>query len=284
MVITDIKKRRGRLSEVYIDGEPAVRVDSDTLLLSGHRAGQKITDEQLHALITQSAEKRAKEKALWLLGHRAHTRQELFDKLSRDVTPQAAEQAVARMEALGYLDDGDFARRYAAELFTRKGYAARRVMQALLQKGIEKELAAEAVETLVPDPSEQIEELLRGKLGETLRRENGRDKVVAALRRNGFSWSEIRPCLTEAMKQRSLENGDEPEQNEEKILANADKTEEEQAVDDADCAERIRYLLETKYAHALGNEKERKRTVNSLVRRGFSRRQAEEAVKNNAEQ
>ena len=279
MRITDIKARRKRLCEVYIDREAAVRVDKETLLLSGYCVGQDITDQQLHTLITTSAEKRAKEKALWLLGCRAHTRKELFEKLSRDTTPQAAERAVTRMEELGYIDDEDFARRYAAELFTRRGYAARRTMEKLVAKGIEKELAGDIVEALAPDPIEQVVKILGGRLGETLRKENGRDKVVAALRRRGFSWSEIRPALAEAMERHALDEGDRPTQNEE-FEQEADRTEEEQTADDTDSVERIRYLLETKYAHALNSEKDRKRVVNSLVRRGFSRRLAEEITMN----
>ena len=61
MIITDIQPRRRRLSQLYIDGEAAVKVDTETLLKSGLAPGDEIDDEQLHALLQDSAAHRAEE-------------------------------------------------------------------------------------------------------------------------------------------------------------------------------------------------------------------------------
>ena len=42
----------------------------------------------------------------------------------------------------------EFAKRYAAELFNRKGFASRRAQYELLQKGIDKEMIAKVVERI----------------------------------------------------------------------------------------------------------------------------------------
>ena len=83
MILTDIRPRRRRLSQLYIDGEAAVQVDTETLARSGLAVGDELDDEALHALLQASAEHRAHEKALYLLEHRAHSKKELADKIAR---------------------------------------------------------------------------------------------------------------------------------------------------------------------------------------------------------
>lgn len=51
MKITDIAPRRHRLSQLYIDGEAAVKVDTETLLRRGIAIGDELDDEELHALL-----------------------------------------------------------------------------------------------------------------------------------------------------------------------------------------------------------------------------------------
>ena len=59
MKITDIAPRRHRLSQLYIDGEAAVKVDTETLLRRGIAIGDELDDEELHALLQASAKHRA---------------------------------------------------------------------------------------------------------------------------------------------------------------------------------------------------------------------------------
>ena len=54
------------------------------------------------------------------------------------------------MEELGLLNDEDYARRLANELFTRKKFGARRVKQELRQKGIDDALIAAVTGTKFP--------------------------------------------------------------------------------------------------------------------------------------
>lgn len=77
MKITEIKPRRKRLSAVYIDGEFAVSLDTQTLIENRFDVGREIDDEDLHEIIKLSNERRAKEKALWLLSYREHSKKSL---------------------------------------------------------------------------------------------------------------------------------------------------------------------------------------------------------------
>lgn len=266
MRITRIEQRRQKLDAVYIDGEFMANLDRETLALSGLGEGSEVSEEQLGDLIAGSDRKRAKEKALWLLSHRSHTKAELLEKVARSTSAEAAKEAVARMGELGMVDDADYGRRYALELAERRGYAARRIIQELRRKGIETALIEEIIEGLELDASEQIRTLLDRKYTRALLSPNGKSKVIASLQRYGYSWSEIQPCLEAWLAEQATEV--EAEDEEEFSLEAA-----------GDFDDRIRYLLETKYSHSLGNEKDRRRSVNALVTRGFSRLQVERVMR-----
>ena len=102
MELTATEPRRKRLTQLFIDGEAAVKIDTETFLRSGLRPGDQITDETLRQLILASDARRANEKALYLLEHRDHSKKELADKIARTAASrEAAQSAAQRMEELG---------------------------------------------------------------------------------------------------------------------------------------------------------------------------------------
>ena len=197
MKITDIVPKRKKLSALYIDGEFAMKLDTETIIASPYSAGSEITDEQLKELIEQSDEKRAKEKALWLISYRDHSKRELETKISKTSDREAAKKAVERMEELGLVNDEKYARRYAEELINVKHLSARGVKYKLNEKGIDRELTEQILEELDPDPREHIEILIERKYKTAINDEKGRRRAVAALQRMGYSWNDINAVLSE---------------------------------------------------------------------------------------
>ena len=81
--IVEIRPRRKKLSLIVReDGETAL-LDTTVLQENGVRAGQELPDERLEELSTLSQQHRAREKALYLLEYRSHSKKELADKISR---------------------------------------------------------------------------------------------------------------------------------------------------------------------------------------------------------
>ncbi len=197
MEITAIEPRRKRLSQLYLDGEAAVKVDTETLLKAGWKPGMEISDEDLHQLLQESEARRAKEKALYLLEYRSHSKKELADKISRITSREAAEAAVDKMEELGLVNDEDYGRQMAEYLLQKKGYGLRRARQELLQKGIDRELIEELLEELAPDPEEKLREIVERKYQNQLDDEKGYRRTVAALQRLGYGWEDIKTVLAE---------------------------------------------------------------------------------------
>lgn len=207
MRITAIEPRRKRLSALYLDGEFAVNIDAETLLISRYRIGQEISDEELHNLIQESDARRAREKALYLLSHRDHSKKELAEKIKRSgASGEAAQSAALRMEEIGLIDDESYARRYAAELLQRKYFSQSRIEYELQKKGIDRDLIHAIIEEMAVDPAQQLRELLARKYARNLQDEKGRRRTVAALQRLGYRWEDIRRALEEYMPDKGRED------------------------------------------------------------------------------
>ena len=201
MTITDVRPRKKSMVALYIDGEFAVNVDKETFLISKYKVGSQITDEDFCGLIQQSDNRRAKEKALYLIEYREHSSKELFDKIKRTTNEESARIAVKKMQDIGLVDDDAFAKRYALDLINRKKFAAKRVEYELVQKGIDREIAREIIENIDVDPKEQILELLLGKYKNAIGDEKKLKRTIASLQRYGYNWEDIRSALEEVKNQ-----------------------------------------------------------------------------------
>lgn len=197
MTITQIKQCRKYLSAIYIDGELAVKLDTRTVLENGLSVGDIIDDEQLREYIELSNERRAKEKALWLISNRDHSKKELIEKISRTADKASAQAAADRMEELGLVNDEKFARRYAQELIDVKHLSKTGVKYKLLQKGIDKDLIDEILEKTEIDPREHIRAVIEKKYIKVISDEKGKRRCVAALQRMGYGYSDINCVLRE---------------------------------------------------------------------------------------
>lgn len=199
MELTAAEPRRHRLTQLYIDGEQAVKVDTETFLRSGLRPGDELTDEQLHELLQASDAHRAQEKALYLLEYRSHSKKELTEKIARTAASyEAAQTAADRMEELGLVDDEDYARRYAREMFLRKRWGPMRVRQELRQKGISSQLIDELLAEYddADATQENIQAVLEKKYADWAEDEKVRRRAFAGLQRLGYSYGDIRAAMS----------------------------------------------------------------------------------------
>lgn len=197
MQITAIEPRRKGLSALYIDGELAMKLDTEVLIAQRFDVGREITDEELHECVLASERKRCKDKAMWLISFRDHSRRELVDKLRRDYSEDCCEQTADRMVELGLIDDERFARRYSADLINLKHLSYRGVRQKLAEKGISRELIDEVTGELEIDEEQQIRTIIDKKYSRVMNDEKGRRRAYNALMRLGFSYQDIKSVMAE---------------------------------------------------------------------------------------
>lgn len=198
--LTQIKEtKKGRLA-LFLDGEFAFSLDEDTFAAAHLHEDDELESWQVEQLRKQSDTRRALDKAMDYLSLRDHASGELYQKLCRKFDAHSAAYAVARAGELGLLDDAGFARRRAAELL-RKRKSRREILNDLAAKGIDRDTAAEAVESLY-DEAEEGEDPEMASVQALLERQYAaklaagkRDQVAAALARRGFSHAIIREAL-----------------------------------------------------------------------------------------
>lgn len=114
----------------------------------------------------------------------ARSRAELATKLAkRRVPDDVAERLLNRFEEVGLIDDAAFARAWVDSRQPGKGLGRRALAQELRRKGIDEEVAREALEEIDPgDEEEAARALVRRKL-RTLRRV---DRATATRRLTGM--------------------------------------------------------------------------------------------------
>lgn len=196
MLITAIEPRKKSMSALYIDGEFVMNLDSRTLIENRFDVGREIDDEDLYQIIKLSNERRAKEKALWMISYRDHSKKELKDKIRRTCDEDSAQKAVERMEELGLVNDENYARRYAQQLLFTKHMSKNGAFQSPVQKGIDKELASRILDEITVDSREHIRTVIDKKY-KNINDEKIRRRASAALQRLGYRWDEIRSVFEE---------------------------------------------------------------------------------------
>ncbi len=197
MTITAIKPQKKGLSALYIDGEFALKLDTETLLAHRVDVGSEIDDDKLKELIESSDIKRAKNKAMWLVSYRDYSKRELIEKVKKDSSLSAATLAVERLEELSLVNDERYATRYASDLIKLKRYSKSGAIRKLIEKGIDKELAQDAVDSVECDTDENIRAIIDKKYAKNLFDEKGKRRCVNGLLRLGYSYHDIKSVLNQ---------------------------------------------------------------------------------------
>ena len=187
--------KRGRLYTLALSDGSQVEVDRSTMDQSPYRVDSALTTDELSALLSLSADNRARERALWLLSHRDYSRGELKTKLRAVCDRDAVDKAAARMEELGFVDDGRYAEKWARELCFVRHYPARRAVMKLLEKGVSRETAEAAVAQIEPDDVTSALAFLHKKCYTATCDEKTRQKIWNALLRYGFDGETIRAAV-----------------------------------------------------------------------------------------
>ncbi|MBQ7044366.1 MAG: regulatory protein RecX [Clostridia bacterium] len=195
------KQGRGTKIHIHIDGEYLLTVDEDFWFSSGYVSGDEIDDGDLVAFKEAAGSRLAFNSAMFSLDMRDHSEREIRQKLSRKYDENSVDTAVEKLIDLGLVNDRRYAELLTRELFERKRYGKNRVRSELYRKGIASEIVNEVLEEYEnenePDNVQTIVDIIEKKYYNKLIDEKSRQKVVAALVRLGYSFSDIRQAMRE---------------------------------------------------------------------------------------
>lgn len=192
---------RGRGDKIHIslDGEYFISADTAFFADCGVSNNQDIEGEELAAFVEAARSRCAFLGALRLLSIRDYGRTELIRKLrEKGHAAEYAVYAVNRVEELGYIDDEAYAVNAMKRMCETKGYSVSRAKYELCAKGISREIADIAAQTIDSDPILCIIELLNTKFYGKTDDEKSLKRTVAALQRLGYRYSDIRRAIEQA--------------------------------------------------------------------------------------
>lgn len=212
MKITSITKKNGTRWQIEVDDEYWAILDAEIIVNQHLKVGVELTEERMEEILRAADFRRARERALYLLDYRDHSRGEIVEKLSRNVDRGIAEEVADKLCELGLIDDETYAKKLARHFLLTKKYGARRAEFEMRRKGIDGRLAAEAVAEVEPD-EDLLEELALKKYGRYLEDDpdgKGRDKAIRGLMRLGHGYYEAEAAV-DAAAARLEADTDEPE-------------------------------------------------------------------------
>ena len=196
MKIAALSEYKGETWEIVLESGKKVFVNE--MIVSDFRLfeGKEITPAELCSITSADIARKAKKRALYLLGERAFCRAELLAKLEKSYCAEVAENAVCYVEELGYINDEDYAAKYAEYLIKRKKHGVYRAKQEMLRKGLARELCENALAEFTEEElDEELLWLIRKKYIEKISDFDGRRKTVAALVRRGYDYSSVKRCI-----------------------------------------------------------------------------------------
>ena len=128
--------------------------------------------------------------ALRLLNHSARSRAQLAEAMARkDVPDEVAQRVLDRFTEVGLIDDVEYARMIVRTRHTERGLSRRAIAVELRRRGIDDEVAGDALEQVDADDEESAaRRLVRRKLASTsgLDAQTRSRRTLAALGRRGY--------------------------------------------------------------------------------------------------
>lgn len=197
IMIISHTKGRGKKIHLFIDDEYKITTDIDFWAEHFIKDDTEINEDEWQALVDGINYKKAVNKCYDLLSRRDHSVKELKTKLLRTVDEKNADRAIERMLELGYLDDEKYAEALLNYLINSKNMSASFIKQEMYKRGIPSDIIGNVLSDVEIDNVSSVKELILTKYKTKLNAENGKEKVIAALMRKGFSYSDIKSAFNE---------------------------------------------------------------------------------------
>ncbi len=176
---------------IYADGEFLFTVPAVIWYSSRFREGDEVTQEDLAELKNSADFSSAFDSAMRMLSLRAHSEYELKSKLKLKFSEEAVTHAIEKLRSLNLLDDTKFAFLYAEELYRRKGFAPKRIVIELKNRGIDAVTAENAVNSLDIDREIGIMKVIEKYHLDENSTPKEKDRVIRRLLNMGYSFSDI---------------------------------------------------------------------------------------------
>lgn len=169
----------------------------------------------INELSHDDAVNQAKESLLNTLSMVAKTKHELREKLLKKGYPEhVADEAIARLEEVGVINDANYAESYAASRHTGRGLSASAIRRELSRKGMDGELIDDAVSDItIDDERTRARELVDKKAPATrgLDHQARIRRLAGMLARRGYNPGLAFEVVKQALTEEGVDTDDLPD-------------------------------------------------------------------------
>ncbi len=179
---------------IFVDGKYSFSLSLSELVEQKLKNNAELDEGEVKRLKKLSTDGKLKARALeWLL-NRPHSTREFKDYMYRKkAEPQLIENLIKEFSKRGYLDDAKFAA-WFVELQVRRSKSNRAVAAELYKKGVDREVASEALGGGEESEQERLKTLI-AKKSQLSRYQKDPIKLKQYLMRQGFSYDLIKQML-----------------------------------------------------------------------------------------
>lgn len=190
-------EKQGSRSLLTLESGESLTIAAAALRENHIKEGTEIPYDVLFEIKDSSDRKRARERALYILDARDHSREELYRKLRRNYSEEVCREVCDNLEEAGIIDDSKYAVTLAKYLVINKKMSLRRAKFEMAKRGIEKYTAEEALSEYDDGENERLSDLVERRYSRYLTDKKGFMRVRNALARQGYSFDDIAAVLGE---------------------------------------------------------------------------------------
>lgn len=202
MEITGLSVYKGDTYKLELDDEQTFFINSAVVSDYGLRKGGEISSELLARLRSADNMRKAKKRALYLLGTRQYCYGELFRKLKLTYDEETARAAADSMREYGYVNDEEYAPKLAEHLLRTKKFGMRKARWEMISRGLDEALVEDVLaEYTDEDIDEEITALLSRKYSSKIEDRDDRRRTIAALSRRGYDYRAVKRCIERLLEE-----------------------------------------------------------------------------------
>lgn len=196
MLVTELCEYKGDTWEIELDGAKKVFVNGSIIEEFDLQKGQTLTFAALERIRGADILRKAKKRALYLVGEREMCRGELLKKLAKTYGGEVAEEAAEYICELGYVNDEEYAPKLAEYLLKRKKWGVRRVRYEMITRGLDRGLVDNILADIPGDDlDEELISLIERRYINKIADYDDRRRTIAALARRGYDFGAIKRCI-----------------------------------------------------------------------------------------
>lgn len=199
MILTKLVYGKDGLFQIYIDEEPACKIDDETVYREKLKEGMELSQELFEKLFERSAFVTVRKDCTRLLSRKSYTKKELRRKLKeKGHSDSAIDKAFVLLEENGLLDDMEYAKNYIRESVECKKLGRYKIAYQLKLKGISDEIIQQLMEEEMPPEEDHVREWVE-KFAFGVARDDRKqlDKIRRRLYGKGFSIDRINAAIEE---------------------------------------------------------------------------------------